>query len=171
VTSAEMVSQWRKNEMTDINRAVEAEIPCLRRYARKLTRDDAAAEDLLQECLVRGLGKHHLWREGTNLRAWLCTILHNLYVNEIRRSVREGVVVELSKLEGKLTRAPTQDKGLELRDLNRALTKLSEGQRAAVILVGLEGLKYEKVAEATGVPIGTVRSRLARGRKKLRMAA
>jgi RNA polymerase sigma-70 factor (ECF subfamily) len=157
--------------MTDINRAVEAEIPCLRRYARKLTRDDAAAEDLLQECLVRGLGKQHLWREGTNLRAWLCTILHNLYVNEIRRSVREGVIVELTDLEGKLTHAPIQETRLELRDLNRALTKLTAGQRAVVLLIGLEGLEYQKVAETTGVPVGTVRSRLARGRKKLRMAA
>jgi RNA polymerase sigma-70 factor, ECF subfamily len=157
--------------MTDINRAVEAEIPCLRRYARKLARDDAAAEDLLQECLVRGLDKQHLWREGTNLRGWLCTILHNLYVNEIRRLVREGVPVELSGLEEKLTRAPTQDTRLELRDLDRALTKLTAGQRATVLLIGLEGLEYQKVAETTGVPVGTVRSRLARGRKKLRMAA
>jgi RNA polymerase sigma-70 factor (ECF subfamily) len=157
--------------MTDINRAVEAEIPCLRRYARKLTRDDAAAEDLLQECLVRGLGNQQLWRRGTNLRAWLYTILHNVYVNESHRSVREGVLVELSDLEEKLARASTQETRLELRDVARALTKLTEGQRAAVILIGLEGLQYEKVAETTGVPVGTVRSRLARGRKKLRMAA
>jgi RNA polymerase sigma-70 factor (ECF subfamily) len=157
--------------MSDIHRAVEAEIPCLRRYARKLARDNAAAEDLLQECLVRGLGKQHLWREGTNMRAWLCTILHNQYVNEIRRSVREGITVELSKLEEPLARAPTQDKGLELRDLSSAMKTLSAAQREAIILVGIEGFEYAQVALATGVPVGTVRSRLARGRHRLRMAA
>jgi len=155
----------------NINRAVEAEIPCLRRYALKLTRDGAAAEDLLQECLTRGLSKQHLWREGTNLRAWLCTILHNQFVNEIRRSTRENVVVALSELDEPLTRPPTQDKVLELRDVRRAMTKLTEGQRKAVLLIGLDGWTYERVAEATGVPVGTVRSRLSRGREKLRMAA
>jgi RNA polymerase sigma-70 factor, ECF subfamily len=155
----------------DINQAVEAEIPCLRRYARKLTRDHAAAEDLLQECLVRGLSKQHLWRQGTNLRAWLCTILHNYYVNEIRRSVREGVVVELSELSKPLARPPAQDKILEWRDVSRAITELTEEQREAVLLVGLDGWSYERVAEASGVPVGTVRSRVSRGRRKLRLAA
>ena len=158
--------------MMDLSEALEAEIPCLRRYARKLTRDDAVAEDLLQESLLRGLDKQHLWQEGTNLRAWLCTILHNQYVNEIRRSVREGVAVELSDVEEPLVREATQDKHLELRDLDRALKALPKEQRAAVVLIGLEGVGYERAAEMIGVPVGTVRSRLSRGRQKLlKMAA
>jgi RNA polymerase sigma-70 factor, ECF subfamily len=157
--------------MIDINLAVAAEIPSLRRYARKLTRDNAAAEDLLQECLVRGLDKRHLWREGTDLRAWLCTILHHQYVNQIRRSVREGIAVGLSDAEAKLTHAPSQDHGLQVRDMARALKNLPEGQRDAVLLVGLEGLGYEKAAKVAGVPVGTLRSRLSRGRQRLRMAA
>jgi RNA polymerase sigma-70 factor (ECF subfamily) len=157
--------------MTDINKAFEAEIPCLRRYALKLTRDQAAAEELVQESLLRGLAKRHLWQEGTNLRAWLCTILHHQHVNQIRRAVREGVAVELSDVEEKLTRAPSQDHGLQLRDMDRALKNLPEGQRAAVLLIGLEGLGYEKAAQAVGVPVGTLRSRLSRGRQQLRMAA
>jgi RNA polymerase sigma-70 factor, ECF subfamily len=158
--------------MVDLAQAFEAEIPCLRRYARKLTRDDAIAEDLLQESLLRGLDKQHLWQEGTNLRAWLCTIVHNQYVNEIRRSVREGTAVELSEVEEPLVREPTQDKRLELRDLGRALKTLPREQRAAVMLIGFEGVGYEKAAEMIGVPVGTVRSRLSRGRQKLmKMAA
>jgi len=155
----------------DISRAVEAEIPCLRRYALKLTRDHAAAEDLLQECLARGLSKQHLWREDTNLRAWLCTILHHQYVNEIRRSAREGVVLGLSELDEPPARPPTQDMVLELRDVSRAMTTLTEGQRKAILLIGLDGWTYERVAKASGVPVGTVRSRLSRGRGKLKLAA
>jgi RNA polymerase sigma-70 factor, ECF subfamily len=157
--------------MTNIHDAFEAEIPCLQRYALKLTRDAALAEDLVQECLVRGLDKQHLWREGSNLRAWLCTILHNQYVNHVRRSVRERGIVELSEAGGSLTRAPSQDKGLELRDLDRALKRLPVTQRTAVLLIGLEGLCYDKAAEIVGVRVGTIRSRLSRGREKLRMAA
>jgi RNA polymerase sigma-70 factor (ECF subfamily) len=157
--------------MTDITQAFEAEIPCLRRYARRLTRDNIAADDLVQECLVRGLDKQHLWQEGTNLRAWLCTILHNQHINQLRRAGREGVAVELSEFGKPLTCLPTQDKRLELRDLKRALKELPEGQRDAVLLIGLEGLDYDKAAAVTGVPVGTVRSRLSRGRAKLRMAA
>jgi len=157
--------------MTDINQAFEAEIPCLQRYALKLTRDAQLAEDLVQESLVRGLDKQHLWQEGTNLRAWLCTILHNQYVNQVRRSVRERGIAELSAVSGSLTRPPSQDKGLELRDLNRALEKLPATQRTAVLLIGLDGMRYDKAAEVVGVRVGTIRSRLSRGREKLRMAA
>jgi RNA polymerase sigma-70 factor, ECF subfamily len=158
-------------EAMNINQAVEAEIPCLRRYALKLTRDRAAADDLVQECLVRGLSKQHLWCEGTNLRAWLCTILHNQYVNEIRRLTREKDVVELSQFDDVLADPATQEKGLEWRDVSRALNELTEGQRKAVLLIGLDGWSYERTAKASGVPVGTVRSRLFRGREKLRRAA
>jgi len=155
----------------DMNRAVEAEIPCLQRYAHKLMRDHAAAEELVQECVVRGLSKQHLWREGTNLRAWLCTILHNQYVNEIRRITREGTVVELSEADEQLARPPAQDKVLEWRDVRRALAGMRKEQRDAVVLIGLDGWSYEQVAKATGLPVGTVRSRLSRGRGRLKLVA
>ena len=154
-----------------MNRAVEAQIPCLQRYARKLMRDHAAAEELVQECVVRGLSKQRLWREGTNLRAWLCTILHNQYVNEIRRTVREGTLVELSEVDDQLANAPPQEKVLELRDVRRALAALTQGQRDAVLLIGVDGWSYERVAEEAAVPVGTVRSRLSRGRERLKMVA
>jgi len=154
--------------VSDIHRSIEAEIPRLRRYARALARDMTAADDLVQDCLARALSKLHLWQEGTDLRAWLFTILHNQYVNQVRRAVREGTAVGLSETEPLLTRAPQQGRRLELRDLERAMTKLPEEQRAVILLVGMEGMRYEEVAEILDVPVGTVRSRLSRGRDALR---
>jgi RNA polymerase sigma-70 factor, ECF subfamily len=154
--------------VADIFRDIEAEIPRLRRYARALTRDLVAADDLVQDCLTRALGKLHLWQEGTDLRAWLFTILHNQYVNYVRRAVREGAAVGLSESEPLLTRAPQQSKRLELRDLERAIAKLPEEQRSVILLVGLEGMRYEEVAAVLDVPVGTIRSRLSRGREALR---
>ena len=154
--------------MDRLHKSIEAEIPRLRRYARALCRDVAAADDLVQDCLTRALAKLHLWQEGTDLRAWLFTILHNQHVNRIRRAVREGAAVELSESEPLLTQAPRQDRRLELRDLDSALAQLPDEQRSVILLVGLEGMRYEDVAEVLDVPVGTVRSRLSRGRDALR---
>ena len=154
--------------MADIYREIEAEIPRLRRYARALTRDVTLADDLVQDCLARAIGKLHLWQTGTDLRAWLFTILHNQFVNHVRRAVREGATVGLTDSEPLLTRAPPQGYRLELRDLERALAKLPEEQRSAILLVGLEGMRYEEVATILNVPVGTIRSRLSRGREALR---
>jgi RNA polymerase sigma-70 factor (ECF subfamily) len=159
--------------MADLSRQIEAEIPRLRRYARALTRDVVAADDLVQDCLVRALSKQHLWQEGTDLRAWLFTILHNQYVNEVRRAVREGgytveMSAQMAEFGPSLGRTAGQEKSLELRDLDRALAMLSDEQRGAILLVGLEGMPYETAAKILGIPVGTVRSRLSRGREELR---
>jgi RNA polymerase sigma-70 factor (ECF subfamily) len=154
--------------VADTYHDIEAEIPRLRRYARALTRDVVSADDLVQDCLTRALGKLHLWQEGSDLRAWLFTILHNQYVNHIRRAVREGAAVTLNDTEPMLSRAPQQGKRLELRDLERAITQLPEEQRSVILLVGLEGMRYEEVAAVLDVPVGTIRSRLSRGREALR---
>ena len=122
-------------------REIEAEIPRLRRYARALTHDLVAADDLVQDCLTRALGKLHLWQQGTDLRAWLLTILHNQYVNHIRRAAREGAAVRLNEREPLLARAPQQGRRLELRDLERALAKLPMEQRSVILLVALEGMR------------------------------
>jgi RNA polymerase sigma-70 factor (ECF subfamily) len=157
-----------KSGLPDLRTMVAAEIPRLRRYARALVRDVVAADDLVQETLTRGLVKQHLWVEGTNLQAWLFTIMHHQYVNQVRRAVREGAAVEISETEPSLSCAPSQVRSLELRDLDRALAKLPEEQRAVILLVGLEGLRYDAVAAIIDVPVGTVRSRLSRGREALR---
>ena len=157
-----------KSELPDLRTMMAAEIPRLRRYARALVRDVVAADDLVQETLTRGLFKQHLWVEGTNLQAWLFTIMHHQYVNQVRRAVREGAAVEVSETEPSLSCAPSQVRSLELRDLDRALAKLPEEQRVVILLVGLEGLRYDAVAAIIDVPVGTVRSRLSRGREALR---
>ena len=147
---------------------LEAEIPRLRRYARALTRDVNRADDLVQSCLTRAIAKQHLWQYGTDLRAWLFTIMHNQHVNDVRRGVREGNNVELteaSTLAVESNAVPT----LELRDLETAIGKLPPEQRQVILLVGLEGMAYEEVAKVLKVPVGTVRSRLSRARDQLRL--
>ena len=153
--------------MSDFHGRLEEQIPRLRRYARALTRDVNRADDLVQDTLVRALAKQHLWQEGTNLRAWLFTLMHNQHVNDVRRGVREGITVELTEAPA-MTAGPVAIAKLELRDLERALEKLPTEQREVILLVGLEGLAYEEVAVILKVPVGTVRSRLSRGRDLLR---
>jgi RNA polymerase sigma-70 factor (ECF subfamily) len=154
--------------MEDFGFLLEREIPRLRRYARALTRDGIRADDLVQSCLVRALAKSHLWQPGTDLRAWLFTILHNQHVNDVRRSVREGINIPVEDVAPLLTVQSTQGASLQLRDLDRALERLPEEQRQVLLLVGLEGMRYEEVAMVLDVPVGTVRSRLSRGRDMLR---
>jgi RNA polymerase sigma-70 factor (ECF subfamily) len=154
--------------MAEFGVLLEREIPRLRRYARALTRDASRADDLVQDCLCRALSKAHLWKPGTDLRAWLFTMLHNQYVNRIRSAVREGMSSPVEEMAQRLSSPAVQTASLELRDLDRALARLPEEQRQVVLLVGLEGLRYEQVAEILDVPVGTVRSRLSRAREALR---
>jgi RNA polymerase sigma-70 factor (ECF subfamily) len=154
--------------MNDFARLLEAEIPRLRRYARALTRDVARADDLVQSCLTRAVAKQHLWQPGTDLRAWLFTILHNQHVNDVRRSVREGINVAVEEMAPMLTVQSNAVAVLQLRDLEAAIARLPQEQRQVILLVGLEGMRYEEVAVILGVPVGTVRSRLSRGRDQLR---
>lgn len=142
-----------------------AEIPRLRRYARALTGDRARADDLVQDTLERALGKWRLWRPG-NLRGWLMTMMHNLFVNEVRATSPVEYRDE-AELPDHPVR-PLQTDGLELRDLERALQALPAEQREVLLLVGLEDLAYDEVARITGVPVGTVMSRLSRARTRLR---
>ena len=153
--------------MSDFTRLLDTEIPRLRRYARALTRDAVYADDLVQDSLARALAKQHLWQRGTDLRAWLFTILHNQHCKEVRRSAREGSSVDLDQAPP--VSVPSYAvAGLELRDLQRAINRLPEDQRTVVLLIGLEGMRYDRVAAILNVPVGTVRSRLARGRAQLR---
>src|SRR5271167_3872203 len=154
--------------MSDFAQLLETEIPRLRRYARALTRDASRADDMVQSCLLRAVAKQHLWQPGTDLRAWLFTILHNQNVNYVRRSVRQGVTVPLEDVAPALTAPSNVEASLELRDLERAIARLPEEQRQVILLVGLEQMRYEEVAKILGIPVGTVRSRLSRGRASLR---
>ncbi|KQT10795.1 sigma-70 family RNA polymerase sigma factor [Ramlibacter sp. Leaf400] len=146
---------------------LEAQIPQLRRYARALTGDRWAADDLVQDTLERACGRWNLWRAGTDLRAWLFTVMHNLFVDGARRAVRQaGQRVDLEDAEAELVApAPSND---QLLDLQRCLMRLPEEQREVLLLVTLEDLAYQDVARITGTPIGTVMSRLSRARSRLR---
>ena len=148
---------------------IEALIPRLRRYARAMVHDTVAADDLVQDCLVRALGKIHLWERGTDLRAWLFTILHNQHISLARQAARQRDIIELQKYKPGSAPAPSQMMTLELRDLKRAIAKLPEEQRSVILLVGLDGMRYEEVASIVNLPVGTVRSRVSRGRETLRM--
>ena len=153
--------------MDDVKDLIEAEIPRLRRYAQALLRNPINADDLVQETLVRALAKAHLWQKGTNLRAWLFTMLHHLHVNTVRKAARIGEVIPIEDAVN-LGREPSQTTVIELNELKRAMMRLPEEQRAALLLIGLEGMHYGEVAAIVEVPVGTVRSRLSRARAALR---
>ncbi len=152
----------------DFAHRVVGEIPGLRRYARALTNDRSGADDLVQECLCRALQKGHLFQPGTNLRAWLFTILHHQYVSHIRRAVREAPMLLADEAEPSLALPERAGPRLTLRDLERALVRLPAPQREVVLLIGLEGMSYEHAAQTLAVPPGTIRSRLSRARSALR---
>ena len=154
---------------SEFHRLVEGQIPRLRRYARALTRDSTRADDLVQDTLVRGLAKAHLWQADTDIRAWLFTIMHNQYVNNVRRAQREGATVDIDQIASTLVATTDPTARRKLSEVDLALGHLSKGQRAVVLLVGLEGMRYDEAAKILRVPIGTVRSRLGRAREALRI--
>ena len=142
-------------------------IPRLRRYARALAGDQHGADDLVQDTLERAINKRHLWRPGSDLRAWLFAIMHNVFVNQLRS--RQAHPEDALDEDALPAVAPTDGARLEIRDLQTALALLPPEQREVVLLVGLEQLTYAEVSHALGIPIGTVMSRLFRGRERLRL--
>lgn len=143
-------------------------IPGLRRYARALAGSAADADDLVQECLSRALARRQQASDIRNLRAYLFTILHNAHVDRLAERRRWNYAVPDEALENLTARPAPQHGMLELHDLVEALERLPEEQRQAVLLVGYEGLAYREAAEVLDIPIGTVMSRLSRGREALR---
>lgn len=141
-------------------------IPRLRRYARALVGDAYAADDLVQDTLERAISKRHLWRPNSDLRAWLFTIMHNVFVNQLRAR-RSHPEEPLNDNDMPMT-PPVDGAHLEVRDLQTALAMLPPDQREIVLLIGLEELTYAEASHALGIPIGTVMSRLSRGRERLR---
>ncbi|WBL32460.1 sigma-70 family RNA polymerase sigma factor [Sinirhodobacter sp. HNIBRBA609] len=147
---------------------IEAQIPALRRFAYALARDGALADDLVQDCLERALSRWHLLRTGPELRAWLFRVLRNLHIDMLRARGRRGAVT--------LDEAPepahpgSAESALELAEVLRALWSLPLDQREAILLIGVEDFSYEDAARILDVPVGTLMSRLARGRAALRAA-
>jgi RNA polymerase sigma-70 factor (ECF subfamily) len=154
--------------MSDVRRLIVDQIPHLRRYARALVGDRAQADDLVQDCLERAWSRMHLWTVGTNIRAWLFTILHNVHLNAARKHRNTPGHVPLEAGGAEPPVRPTQEDRLEVQQVWRAFSALPEPQRAALLLITLEEMSYEEAAGVLGIPIGTLMSRIHRGRERLR---
>jgi RNA polymerase sigma-70 factor, ECF subfamily len=153
--------------MGDLHDRIVSQIPAMRCFARALMRGGDAADDLVQDCLERALTKQHLWQEGTDLKAWLFKIVYHQFVDQVRYAAHRGSAIEISAADPLLGRPGDQDARLALRDVVRALAQLPHHQRVVILLVALDGMSYETVAEVIDCPVGTVRSRLGRGRETL----
>lgn len=153
-------------EMNEIAALIEPHIPAMRRYAFALTRDHAASDDLVQDCLERAIGRWYLRRQDGDVRAWLFSILHNLFISGLRRQGRRGRHEALEDWHAGVSGG--QDAALLGRDILRSLSALSDEHRAVLLLVGVEGLSYEGTGEVLSIPVGTVMSRLSRAREHLR---
>ncbi len=149
------------------SRAILAELPRLRRYARAMVGDRAVADDLVQDTLERGWSRLAQWQPGSDLRAWLFGIMHNLRVDQLRRPGLSTLPLEDEDIAVPIR--ATQTDQLEVNDLTAALARLPEEQRAVLLLVALEEMSYEQIAATLGIPTGTVMSRLSRGRERLRL--
>ncbi|MFC7516050.1 RNA polymerase sigma factor [Herbaspirillum sp. GCM10030257] len=152
--------------MEDKSAHLVACIPRLRRYARALLGNRAAADDLVQDTMERGWSKLSSWRPGSDMRAWLFGIMHNLYIDQSRKALLPTEALDEQTPEPAVN--ATQMVGLEIRDMESALRMLPAEQREILLLVALEEMSYEDIGATLGIPIGTVMSRLSRGRERLR---
>ena len=148
--------------------ALTTQLPALRRYAIALVGGAAQADDLVQDCIERALRQSGKLEDLLRIGGWLRSILHNLHIDDIRRNRRQGVKIDLATVENSFSvTTPTRDHAAMI-DFERAMSAMSQEHRQVLRLVGLEGLNYREVADDLSVPIGTVMSRLARARERLR---
>ena len=155
--------------MDDRRRAILEEIPRLRRYARGLLRDSDRADDLVQDCLERALLRLDNWSTGESPRKWLFTIMHHIFVDQMRKGKRRGEnsILTLESHEA-LSVASVQAEDAASREVLQALQAISPERRAAIMMVSVEGFSYAEASAILGVPAGTLMSRIARGRDDLR---
>src|SRR5215204_3483900 len=159
----------RESGLDPAGRLLEAEIPFLRRAVRRWCREAADAEDLVQDTLMRALASAHQWDPGSNLRAWLTTIMRNQFLTTVARNQRDKLAGEtLQPTEAGIYADP--ELRLTLRDVERAFKRLPESQRSAVLLAGIEGKSYSEAARLMGLSVDAVRCHLARARDRLRTA-
>ena len=152
--------------MDRFGQLLSEQIPRLRRYARALAGDAQQADDLVQDCLERAWSRAHQWRAGSDLCAWLFTVMHNLFVNQVRRLARAPDSAPLQ--EDVAGRADAPEHAVQRADLSAALAQLPPPQREVLLLVALEGMSYEETAAILDLPLGTVMSRLYRARERMR---
>jgi len=150
----------------DVVHTLEPLIPALRRYARALLRDPWDADDLVQDCLERVIGRWHQRRDDGNPRAWVFAILHNLAMTRLRRAAKRPAMVSIDAVQAPGVCA-AQEAHVHCQDVLSALAQLSDAQRSVLLLVAVEDLSYAEAARALDVPVGTVMSRLSRARDRL----
>jgi len=155
-------------ERASLQANFEAFLPGLRRLARRLTRNVADAEDLVDDCVERGLAKRHPRSPGTDVQAWLFTILRNLHLDQMRSAARRKEICAHMQNRTDFSCPTTQYTWLQLRELERAIRLMSDAQREPVLFLALEQGTYCELASARTVPMGTIRSRLSPGRQRLR---
>ncbi|MFT4097180.1 MAG: sigma-70 family RNA polymerase sigma factor [Rhodoblastus sp.] len=153
-------------EIAALKNALLAEIPSLRAFAISLSGSGDKADDLVQETLMKAWAAHASFAEGTNLRAWLFTIMRNTYFSQYRKARREVQDTD-GEAAARLVSHPEQQGHLDLADFHAALEQLSPDQREALILIGASGFSYEEAAEICGCAVGTVKSRVNRARQRL----
>ena len=152
--------------MTQDDQQLLSWVPRLRRYARALAGNRDDADDLVQDTLERAWARSALWRGVADMRGWLFSIMHNLHVDGVRRPRVATQAMDDDTPE--IAMAPTQGERLAVLDLQAALDQLPAEQKEVVLLVALEDMAYADIAKTLGIPIGTVMSRLSRGRERLR---
>jgi RNA polymerase sigma-70 factor, ECF subfamily len=156
---------------SDFARQLGEKMCDLRRYARRLTGNAVDAEDLVQDCLLRALTNWHRFEPGTNLRAWLFTVMRNLHINSFRRPAHQELPLPPDELAQVASARPAnQEASVELTDFLRAFERLSPARQKTILMVGWDGMSYDQAALRLDVPTGTVRSRLSRARRELRAA-
>ena len=144
------------------------QVPRLHRYAQVLTKNTEHVEDLVQDSLERAWRYKKSWQVGTNLRAWLFTIMHNAFVNHIRKLQNAPETVSVDDIEP-VSKLPSQESVLNMEQLMSAIDELQDEQREVMLLVCVENMKYDEVASICNIPVGTVTSRLYRAREQLRL--
>jgi RNA polymerase sigma-70 factor (ECF subfamily) len=147
---------------------IVAELPTLKRYALKLTKCAHLAEDLVQDCLTRALSRRHLFHSDANIRPWLFTVMHNLHISNCRQAKVRGLFAKSQMATAAEGREGVQEHIVDLGKVYRAINMLPKEQRDVVVLVTIQELSYQEAAKALDIPMGTVMSRLARGREKIR---
>jgi RNA polymerase sigma-70 factor (ECF subfamily) len=147
-----------------------AHLPSLRRYAAALAGSMSAGDDLVQDCLERALRQSDRLRDQQKLGGWLRSILHNLYIDELRRKRSRGIEEDITELADDFAISVPPSGRAPFHEFTAAMATLSAEHRQILLLVGLEGLNYREIARELAIPIGTVMSRLARARERLRNA-
>ena len=154
--------------MSDMLHQIEPVIPALRRYARALVRNHAAADDLVQDCLERAVSRWDQRREPGNPKPWLFAILHNLAVTQFRRTATRGQHVTIDEAhEHEIGQNAVQEQTMIYREALGKLARLPDEQRAVLLLIAVEDLTYAEAAKVLNIPVGTVMSRLSRARERL----